>query len=220
MTTDTLQQGPTSRHRVGGGAADTRARIVEAAERLFRSMGYQKTAVADIARELGMSPANVYRFFPSKSAINEAIAERLLAAIRADVAALAADRSVPAPERLRRLLRMVFDRHLGLFFAERRMHDMVAAAMTEHWGVIERFVAEVEASIASVIADGQRTGDFAAGRDPAPEARLVHQAMVAWMHPTMLENRLAHGVDEAEAAAGVDRLARFCLRALRAGHDE
>jgi AcrR family transcriptional regulator len=39
-------------------------------------MGYQKTAVADIARELGMSPANVYRFFPSKSAINEATRTR------------------------------------------------------------------------------------------------------------------------------------------------
>ena len=59
-------------------AEETRARIEETAERLFRVMGYQKTAVADIARELGMSPANVYRFFPSKSAINEAIAERLL----------------------------------------------------------------------------------------------------------------------------------------------
>ena len=53
-------------------AEATRARIEETAERLFRTMGYQKTAVADIARELGMSPANVYRFFPSKSAINEA----------------------------------------------------------------------------------------------------------------------------------------------------
>ena len=43
-----------------------RSRIEETAERLFRNMGYQKTAVADIARELGMSPANVYRFYPSK----------------------------------------------------------------------------------------------------------------------------------------------------------
>ncbi len=41
----------------------TRARIADAAERLFRTLGYQKTAVADIARECGMSPANVYRFF-------------------------------------------------------------------------------------------------------------------------------------------------------------
>ncbi len=45
---------------------DTRERILEVAERLFRQIGYQKTTVADIAKELRMSPANVYRFFESK----------------------------------------------------------------------------------------------------------------------------------------------------------
>ena len=42
------------------------------AERLFREIGYQKTTVADIAKELRMSPANVYRFFDSKKAIPRA----------------------------------------------------------------------------------------------------------------------------------------------------
>src|SRR5215208_7195024 len=55
---------------------DVRARIVETAEALFRDIGYQKTTVADIAKALRMSPANVYRFFDSKKSINEAVAER------------------------------------------------------------------------------------------------------------------------------------------------
>ncbi|WP_431269365.1 TetR/AcrR family transcriptional regulator [Dankookia sp. P2] len=66
-----------------------RSRIEEVAERLFRSMGYQKTAVADIARELDMSPANIYRFYPSKSAINEAIAQRTLGAMLAEIDSIA-----------------------------------------------------------------------------------------------------------------------------------
>src|SRR5712675_30352 len=45
---------------------DTRERILVVAERLFREIGYQKTTVADIAKVLRMSPANVYRFFDSK----------------------------------------------------------------------------------------------------------------------------------------------------------
>ncbi len=57
---------------------DTRERIMETAETLFRRLGYAKTAVADIASELGMSPANVYRFFPSKTAIVQAICQRCL----------------------------------------------------------------------------------------------------------------------------------------------
>jgi AcrR family transcriptional regulator len=57
---------------------ETRLRIMEVAEEHFRRIGYAKTAVADIAGELGMSPANVYRFFDSKDAIRDAMCHRLL----------------------------------------------------------------------------------------------------------------------------------------------
>ena len=52
---------------------DTRDRIMDVADRLFRQLGFAKTTVADIAAELDMSAANVYRFFASKNAIVEAI---------------------------------------------------------------------------------------------------------------------------------------------------
>src|ERR1700733_6385039 len=58
--------------------SDTRERILEVAERLFREIGYQKTTVADIAKMLRMSPANVYRFFDSKKAIHEGVARRMM----------------------------------------------------------------------------------------------------------------------------------------------
>ena len=57
---------------------DTRCRIVRQAEEFFRLYGYQKTTVADIAKALRMSPANVYRFFDSKKSINEEVALRLM----------------------------------------------------------------------------------------------------------------------------------------------
>src|SRR3712207_4446051 len=101
MPAQSLAETPAAR------AEATRARIEETAERLFRAMGYQKTAVADIARELGMSPANIYRFFPSKSAINEAIAERTLGAMLAEIEAIARGEGT-ATERLRRLFRRMF----------------------------------------------------------------------------------------------------------------
>ena len=76
---------------------DTRARIMEAAEALFRRLGYAKTAVVDIAAELGMSPANIYRFFPSKNAIVEAICQRCLTEV--EEKAWAAARSCPPRKR-------------------------------------------------------------------------------------------------------------------------
>jgi AcrR family transcriptional regulator len=196
-------------------AAATRARIEEAAERLFRTMGYQKTAVADIARELGMSPANIYRFFPSKSAINEAIAARMLGGMRAELEAIAAGPGT-APDRLRRLFSILFERKLEVFFAERRLHDMVTAAMQEHWNVIERYLVAVGEAIRTIIEAGQAAGDFDRGLDPAATAEVLKHAMVAWNHPALLENCIAQrGQTPEELRAQLAAMSEFLLRGLR-----
>ena len=52
---------------------ETREAILAAARRLFMRYGPVKTSMADIARELSMSPPNLYNFFPSRDAILEAI---------------------------------------------------------------------------------------------------------------------------------------------------
>ena len=194
-------------------AEATRARIEETAERLFRSMGYQKTAVADIARELGMSPANIYRFFPSKSAINEAIAERLLGGLVEGAWAVARS-SAPAAERLARLLRHIHAQHMALFFSEKRMHDMVTAAMSEHWGVIERFIRNVQGAIRHVLMDGMAAGDFAA-LDAEQTARTIKQAVLAFNHPVLVEECVSRLMTEEEMAAQAEQMTAFILRALR-----
>src|SRR5581483_6748498 len=95
---------------------DTRERILVVAERLFRQIGYQKTTVADIAKELRMSPANVYRFFDSKKAIHEGVARGLMGEVEEAATAIAA-RPGPAAERLRELIatvhRMNCERYVG-----------------------------------------------------------------------------------------------------------
>jgi methylphosphotriester-DNA--protein-cysteine methyltransferase len=55
---------------------DTHKLIVEVAERLLRQISFQKTTVADIARDRHMSPANIYRFFMAKSDLAETPASR------------------------------------------------------------------------------------------------------------------------------------------------
>src|SRR5260370_15493912 len=82
---------------------DARQRMLVVAERLFSQIGYQKTTVADIAKELRMSPANVYRFFDSKKAINEGVARVLMGEVE-DVTAAIANKPGPAAARLRELM--------------------------------------------------------------------------------------------------------------------
>lgn len=192
---------------------ETRRRIEDAAERLFRNMGYQKTAVADIARELGMSPANVYRFFPSKSAINEAIAKRMLDGVQAELWAIARGPGAPA-ERFAKLLRTLHRRHMGLFFAERRLHDMVTAAMAEHWGVVEEFIHAITTAIRHVLMDGMADGSFAR-LDPDATAKTVKQASLAFMHPVMIAECVGRIATEEEMAADLEAMIGMLLRALR-----
>src|SRR3981189_2034035 len=95
---------------------DVREPILRGAERLFRQIGYQKTTVADIAKDLRMSPANVYRFFDSKKAIHEGVARSLMGGVE-EAAQQIARRPGTATERLRELLttvhRMNCERYVG-----------------------------------------------------------------------------------------------------------
>src|SRR5262252_2718460 len=75
---------------------NTHRLIVDVAERLFRQLGFQKTTVADIARELSMSPANVYRFFAAKSEINAAVCRDILGKIEAEAEKIAMARGSAA----------------------------------------------------------------------------------------------------------------------------
>ena len=105
-------------------ADDTRARIMETAEALFRRIGFAKTAVADIASELRMSPANVYRFFPSKNAIVEAICQRCLGEVENRAWTVARSKA-SAAQRLEQLVLTILAFHKENLIAEERVQDMV-----------------------------------------------------------------------------------------------
>src|SRR6201999_3466467 len=115
---------------------DTRERILVVAERLFRQIGYQKTTVADIAKELRMSPANVYRFFDSKKAIHAGVARTLMGGFEAAGAVIAA-RTGPAAVRLRELLTTIHRMNSERYVGDSKLHEMVEVAMEENWDVCE-----------------------------------------------------------------------------------
>src|SRR6516225_4287550 len=109
-------------------ADDTRARIMDTAEALFRRLGFAKTAVADIAAELEMSPANVYRFFASKNAIVEAICQRCLNELEEKAWAAARARG-PASRRIERLFLEILAYHKENLLIDQRVNDIVLVAI-------------------------------------------------------------------------------------------
>jgi AcrR family transcriptional regulator len=188
---------------------DTRARIIETADAMFRRLGYAKTAVADIAGELGMSPANVYRFFASKNAIVEAICQRCLNTLDENVWAIARSRGPSAP-RLERLFIEVMKYHRENLIAEKRVHDIVLVAMENQWEAIEAHIEAIRNAIELVLRDGIESGEFEPV-DPRETSELIQRSMVMFCHPLMLAECVAEGSDtEAEARASI----RFLLRAI------
>src|SRR5471030_2340997 len=113
---------------------DTRERILVVAERLFREIGYQKTTVADIAKVLRMSPANVYRFFDSKKAIHEGVARVLMGEVEVEARRIAAAPG-PAAPRLRELLKTIHRMNTERYVGDCKLHEMVEIAMEEDWDV-------------------------------------------------------------------------------------
>ena len=185
---------------------DTRERILVVAERLFRQIGYQKTTVADIAKELRMSPANVYRFFDSKKSIHEGVARTLMGEVEVEARRIAAA-SGPAKPRLRELLTTINRMNTERYVGDSKLHEMVEIAMEEDWDVCVAHMDLITTTIGQMIAQGTATGEF-----EAPDLELASMcactAMMRFFHPQMI----AQAVNKPTAT--IDQMIDFLFRAL------
>jgi AcrR family transcriptional regulator len=177
--------------------AGTRERILVVAERLFREIGYQKTTVADIAKVLRMSPANVYRFFDSKKAIHEGVARTLMGGVE-EAAQAIASRHGPAATRLRELMTSIHRMNAERYVDDSKLHEMVEIAMEESWEVCVAHMERITETIGSVIAEGAASGEFEVA-DVRLTAMCACTAMMRFFHPQMIAqcaNKPGPSIDE------------------------
>jgi len=184
MKQDQEVAAPTLR-RPGRPSVDRREEILAAAEQLYDSIGYEKTTIGDIARELGMSPANLYRSFPNRQAIDDALARRKLMVIE-DAAWAAARGGSDAATTLRELATTVLQETQRLVFSDRRMHHLCAIAARERWPAVQAYLDGLHGAVRHVIMEGQRSGTFRK-TDPDAAAESVCAAFVKVWHPYMIE---------------------------------
>jgi AcrR family transcriptional regulator len=186
--------------------ADTRERILAVAERLFREIGYTKTTVADIAKVLKMSPANVYRFFDSKKAIHEGVARGLMGEVEIAAQAIATQRG-PVASKLRELLTAIHRMNSERYVGDSKLHEMVEIAMEESWEVCVAHMQRITETIGAVIAEGAASGEFAV-QDVPLAAMCACTAMIRFFHPQMI----AQSVDK--PGPSIDQMIDFVLAGL------
>ena len=168
--------------------------------------------MVDVARALGVSHGSVYRHFPSKAALRDAVAERWLAGIsdaaggdrrrgrhRRPSGCGAGSTSSSHSKRSKALE----DPELFATYIE------LAAEARE---VVRAHVDTLAGQLARIIADGVARGEFAAD-DPAAAARAVFDATARFHNPAHAAEWSDPGIDA--AYEGVRALVLGGLRARR-----
>jgi AcrR family transcriptional regulator len=151
--------------------AESRAKIIATARRLFAERGFDGCNVSQIAKQAGMSQGNLYWHFPSKKAIFQAVLVEGFQAIGATMA----EAATSAGSGLEK-----FDRFLGAFLALTREpggDEFVMIMLTflgqggtgkfAEFGIsTEQIGSGYHQALNAIFAQGQADGSFLLGIDP------------------------------------------------------
>jgi AcrR family transcriptional regulator len=187
----------------------TPERILEVTEDVLRRYGLAKATVVDVARALDVSHGSVYRHFPSKASLRQAVAKRWLDRANAPLEKIA-EATGPAPARLERWLRALFTIKHKKVCDDPEMFATYLALAQEACEVVKAYKERLIDQIAHILSDGVKQGAFQI-TDIKATARAVLEATIRFHHP-------AHSEEWSDPAlpARIDALLALLLRGLEA----
>lgn len=173
----------------------TSEKILVAAEEVLRRYGPDKTTVLDVARNLGVSHGSVYRHFPSKAALRDAVTKRWLNRVMVPLTPIA-EESGPAPERLKRWLMSLIAVKRAKVLSDPELFKMYSVLTGEAREVVKEHVAHLTEQVTRIIADGVANGEFDTA-DPAGSAQAVMYATTHFHSPVHAQEWAEPGLDAA-----------------------
>lgn len=159
----------------------TEGRILDAAEDVLRRFGPAKATVVDVAKALGVSHGSVYRHFPTKVALRDAVARRWLDRL-VDPLDPARDTDGPAAERLLRWLERLAAIKQGMALNDPELFATFSQLTAEAREVVAAHVDHLAAQLTDIVADGVRSGEFYSA-DPVASGRALLHATARFHHP-------------------------------------
>jgi len=187
----------------------TPERILEVTEEVLRRYGLAKATVVDVARALDVSHGSVYRHFPSKASLREAVAKRWLDRVKAPLEKIAKEQG-PAPAKLERWLRALFAAKYSKVCDDPEMFTTYLTLAREACEVVKAHKQGLVDQVAHIIAEGVEQGTFEVA-DAKTTALAIFDATTRYHHP-------AHSGEWSDPAlpARVDALLSLLLRGLKA----
>jgi AcrR family transcriptional regulator len=159
----------------------TPERILETAEDVLRRFGPTKATVVDVARALGVSHGSVYRHFPSKAALRDAVAARWLARLSEPLAD-ALDEEGPAAQRLRHWFDLLIASKRRSARDDPELFATYVALVEEARLVVKAHVNDLVKQITQIIADGIARGEFTV-ENPVTTGQAIWAATTRFHNP-------------------------------------
>lgn len=187
---------------------ERRDQIVEAASRHFRQNGYNKTSVAELAQAIGVSSAYIYRFFDSKQSIGEAVCAATLAGLAQELIRIA-DLDITAAAKMRQFFCVVLNEGHARFIKERKMHELVANAVSGDWESVRNHRKVMRAVLQQIVVQGRGAGEFERKTPIDEVVTAIAMALIPYAHPALVEQR---GLEDLQT--GVRATTNLVLRSL------
>jgi len=161
-----------------------RGKIVDAAKKRFSHFGYGKTTMAEVAADCCMSPGNLYRFFPGKLDIAEAIAtedyERHLASLRK----LAVTPGRDTRQRLHDLLFEELRRTYNKLEKDPRAYEMASVIAHERPQFANWMLSKEREILVELLEEAERRDEFSC-EDKEHVAEMIQSATMKFRYPQL-----------------------------------
>lgn len=180
---------------------DTKTRILDSAERLFQTRGYNAISYADIANELGIKKASIHYYFPTKADLGSAVVERYAAMFERALNAARENFSLSA----RQKIEGYFDAYRA-FAADPKMVCLCGALAGEFIALPEpvqkrasAFFLAHQVWLEHVLTEGMATGEFRSTIKPDQFAKMIMNGLQG----ALLIKRATNDSSQLEAVVNV-----------------
>ena len=151
-----------------------RSDILDAAEKRLRTYGYGKTTMAEIATDVGMSAANLYRYFDNKLDIGAALAQRCFSERLAILQEVVERPGLSATRKLEEFV-IANLRYTHTQFSEApKVNELVDIIIAERCEIIQAKIETDLRLIDSILHEGVQNGEFAIDNREAAALAVMH----------------------------------------------
>lgn len=180
-----------------------RERLLDQVEDLVRKRGSADIAMNELASAAGMSPSNLYRFFESKEALLEAVAERWFADRTAIMVEVTAS-DLPVRDKLFAFFARRFVLMNARFIQDPELFKSYCELGAQYFEVVRGYVDLGDHYLAVIIAEAMDAGYF--GKLSIDEAvSLINQMVSTYCMPEALIH-IGHKLSEEKLSRIIDTI--------------